>query len=364
MNQKIGQLFLIGISGTELTSEEANFIVKNNIGGVVLFARNLDSPEQIYNLCSEIQSLHLKTADKLPLFIGIDMEGGRVHRLKKPFTRWPSLAELNKTDSSSMAFKFAMAMGTELRAVGINLNFAPCIDILTNPKNELIGDRSISSDPEQVSKIASALVRGYVKADIVSCAKHFPGHGNTIIDSHEDLPVESVDLETLRERELLPFKKAFRARLDMVMTAHIKFENIDPKWPVTLSEKFLKDIARDELRYSGLIISDDLDMKALSKNYSTAEIPCQALRAGCDLLLYCNEPDSPKIAIEAVKEAAEKDSDLFQHINESYKRIVTFKDKKFKNYKQYPFEVSSKVIGHPEHLEIVEAIKNGETLTE
>src|SRR5580704_755709 len=160
MRDKIGQLMIIGLKGKALTQDEAEFIVLNNIGGVILFPRNIESPEQLHSLCKSIQQLRQKTPDKLPLFISIDMEGGRVARLKKPFTEWPPIAKLGKIDSTSLSFKMALAMGEELSAVGINLDFAPCVDVLTNPENVLIGDRSLSTDPEQVAKHASALVRG------------------------------------------------------------------------------------------------------------------------------------------------------------------------------------------------------------
>jgi len=192
VNTDIGQLFFIGLEGPALTSKEADFIVKNNIGGVTLFGRNLKTPIELHKLCSDLHNLKSRMPAKAPLFIAIDMEGGRVHRLKAPFTQWPSLGKVAALDSTSVAFKFANMMGIELKAMGINLDFAPCVDVLTNPKNILIGDRSLGEDPEYVAKMASALVRGYIKAGIVTCAKHFPGHGNTIIDSHEDLPVEDI----------------------------------------------------------------------------------------------------------------------------------------------------------------------------
>ena len=227
LNELVGQLTLIGVSGHSLTNDEKKFIIENNISGIVLFGRNVSEPKQIRDLCAEIQSLRHKMADRAPLFIGIDMEGGRVHRLKKPFTQWPPLKNIGDLDAPTVAFHFAHRMGVELMSVGINLDFAPCVDVFTNPKNTVIGDRAVSSDPHQVEKMASALVRGYIKSGILSCAKHFPGHGHTIADSHEELPVEENTLEQLHKVELVPFKKALRSRVDMVMTGHILFKNID-----------------------------------------------------------------------------------------------------------------------------------------
>lgn len=356
---KVGQLFFIGIRDKSLQADEAEFIVKNNIGGIILFSRNVESPQQVHALCSQIQNLRHKTRDKLPFFIGVDQEGGRVARMKDPFTIWPPLAYLGKLDSTSVAFKFALGMGSELRAVGFNVDFAPCVDVFTNPKNEIIGDRSVSSDPEQVAKIASALVRGYIKSGIIPCAKHFPGHGHTLLDSHLDLPVEDADIERLRNVEMLPFKKVFRARLDMVMTAHIKFPKVDPKWPVTLSEKFLKTILRDELRYRHLVISDDLDMKAIAAHHPTAEIPVLAFQAGCDILLYCNEFDHPPIAIEAMIKAIKDHRISAQRIDESYNRVVALKKDMLTQPDPEPFEKVKEIVGHPDHKRLAVAIKEG-----
>ena len=356
---KIGQLLIIGISGTELTSEESDFIIQNNIGGVILFSRNCESPEQIHKLCNDIQGLRHKMPSKHPLFIGIDMEGGRVQRLQPPFTKWPSVQKLSELESTLVAFNFARAMGTELRSIGINLNFAPCADILINKENQVIGDRSPGSDPELVSKISSALARGYIKADIFPCAKHFPGHGHTVADSHDELPVDPTDLETLRGRELQIFKKVFRTKISFVMTGHLKFPQIDEQ-PVTFSEFFLKKIIREEMRYKNIIISDDLDMKALRLHNEVKDIPIKALKAGCDVLLYCNQPESPRLALESLKNAATSDPSLCEQIEQSHARIMHLKSSPIMQEEIPNLAIANKIIGHPDHLRLAEAIVNGE----
>lgn len=359
MVNEVGQLFFIGLEGPELTAKEADFMVKNDIGGVTLFGRNCKSAEQVHKLCLDLHNLKSKMPSKTAPFIAIDMEGGRVHRLKAPFTQWPSIGKLAALDSTSVAFKFANFMGAELRAVGINIDFAPCIDVLTNDKNVLIGDRSFGNDPEYVAKMASAVVRGYIKAGVIPCAKHFPGHGNTIIDSHEDLPIEETSLEILHEREMLPFKKTFRARLDLVMTAHILYNKVDPKLPATLSPKFVRDILRNDLRYRGLVISDDLDMKALSKNFKREEIPVMALQAGCDLLLYCNEFDSPPIGLEMVRKAITDKKVEIGQLKDSLKKVMDLKKEFVNNCAPLELSEATKLIGHPEHLKLAKAILDG-----
>lgn len=359
MKDRIGQLMIIGLQGTTLSPEESNFIVKNNIGGVILFERNCTSPEQLHKLCSSIHALSNKMAERTPMFIGIDMEGGRVSRLRVPFTRWPAVKKLGDIDLTSVSFKFSYDMGIELAAVGINLNFAPVIDTLTNPKNTVIGDRAISSDPELVAKHASALVRGYIKANIIPVCKHFPGHGNTSVDSHKDLPIEEMTLEELDRTSLGPFKKAFRARLDLLMTSHIKFPKIDPDWPVTLSPKFLKDLLRKDLRYRNMVISDDLDMKALTNHFKKEVIAVQALKAGCDLLLYCNDPSSPFIALDAIKKAIDKGELNSDSITESINKITRFKKENLVNAMAKIDELG-RILGHPDHLRLAKAVESGD----
>lgn len=359
INHIIGQHMIIGLSGLVPTADEKKFIIENNIAGVVLFSRNVDNPKQVYDLCTEIHELRADMPDRAPLFIGIDMEGGRVHRLKPPFTQWPSLQKLGKLDNATASFQFAQKMGEELRAVGINLNFAPCLDIFTNPKNTVIGDRSLSSDPEMVAKHASALVRGYIKAGLMSCVKHFPGHGNTLVDSHEDLPTEDVGRERLDSCELIPFKKAFRSRAEMVMTSHIIFNQIDAEWPVTLSSVFLKKILRQEFRYRGLIITDDLDMKALTKHYSKEQIPVRALQAGADILLYCNEPESPQIAIDAITNAVAQDLIKKSELELGWKIILDTKKDFFSEFSMPTLKVASSIVGNIEHQALAKAIFEG-----
>lgn len=323
----VGQHMIVGLSGPVLTSEEKAFLVRENIGGVILFSRNVKSAPQVQELCRDLQSLSAQTKSRMPFFISVDMEGGRVARMREPFTVWPPLRALGQMPSTETSYAFAKAMGLELRSAGVNLDYAPCLDIFNNPKNTVIGDRAIGSTPEDVVRHVEPLLRGYAEARVISCAKHFPGHGHTLIDSHEDLPVASHDLARLHAVELLPFKEAIRCGAELIMTAHILFPHLDKQWPATLSEYFLKTLLRRELGYRGLITTDDLDMKALAKNYDRAEIPVRALEAGVDLLLYCNEPESPPRALVAVEAALASGRLKRSQLENSLHRIHTLKAK-------------------------------------
>jgi beta-N-acetylhexosaminidase len=360
----IGQQIVIGLQSTSLHSDEADFIVSHNIGGVILFKRNVESPEQVRALCAELQSLRNRMPDKAPLFISVDMEGGRVHRMKPPFTQWPALSRVGKIDSASVAFRFAQCMGHELRAVGINLDFAPCVDIFTNPENTVIGDRALSTLPEPVARLGSALVRGYLKADVIACAKHFPGHGNTLVDSHFGLPVEQKSLEELEACELEPFKSVFRARVDLVMAAHIMYPKIDPDWPASLSEIFLKNVLRGRLRYREMVITDDLDMKALTLNHSREDIAVRALQAGANILLYCNEPDSPPIALGAIYKALTDGTLDRKIVEENHRNVLALKRARLKSPDPLSSDAVARVIANPDHLRLAEAIAAGEVPTD
>ena len=364
MRKKIGQQIIIGLEGTALKESEAEFIVKNNIAGVILFNRNLESPTQIHKLVTDVQNLRFKMPDKLPLFVSIDMEGGRVHRLKDPFTQWPAIAHLGTIDSTNATFEFALSMGRELKAFGINLNYAPCADVFLNPKNEIIGDRSFSSDPEVVSRHVSAMTRGYIKSQVVPCAKHFPGHGSTLIDSHEDLPVDDRNLKQLEESgELEPFKKVVRSRVSFIMTAHIKFPNIDPEWPVTLSEIFLQQLLRGALRYKNIIISDDLGMKAITKNYKEEMVPIRALNAGVNMLLYCNEFEAPSKAINNIAKALSDGTLTEDIIEQNYELVVATKNKVLVDpIEPYSLEKAEGVLAEPTNKQLAQSISENRKL--
>ena len=355
-----GPLITIGIHGKTLSDDEKKFIVANQIGGVVLFPRNFESVKQFHELCHDIHSLRLKMPDKTPLFLSIDMEGGRVQRLKEPFTVWPPLRKLGDIDNPTLSFLFSQKMGQELRAFGINLNFAPCADIFSNPKNTVIGDRSLGPDPEHVAKHVSAIVRGYIKADVLACVKHFPGHGNTLIDSHDDLPKEDLELKRIEDFEMLPFKRAFKARVEMCMTSHILFTKVDPKYPASLSEIFIQKILKDHCRFRGLVVTDDLDMGALRKHFSVEDIAVQALKAGSDVLLYCNEPLSPVRAIEAVIGATAQGVLNKADLESRIKKIQQFKRENILNPDPISFEEAQKVLNNPDSKELAAAIKSGD----
>ena len=351
--QRLGEVLITGFDGTELSDETAAFLSQSQIGGVILFSRNYKSPEQLLELIKNIQECR----GDLPLWISVDQEGGRVQRLKEPFTRLPTAAAVGAQGSPKVAFALAEMMAKELKAVGINLNFCPVTDILTNPSNPVIGDRAYGSTDEEVGKIATALVRGHIVAGVQPCVKHFPGHGDTSLDSHFALPKVDFSLAELREREFKPFMKAFKSRCAFVMTAHILNPQIDPERPATLSSKTLRDVLRKELRYSKIIVSDDMEMQAITDHYGADQAPTLALQAGCDLLIYRSEK-AARHAYHTLSEALESGALAPEIVLEASERSRSVKRDVLMPYEMPSLSEMKKIVGCAEHQAIVAGFKS------
>jgi beta-N-acetylhexosaminidase len=301
---KIGQLFMVGFEGTKVTPELAAWMGTYGWGGVILFGRNVESPAQLLALTQGLQTARRRGST--PLLIAVDQEGGRVARLKVPFTTFPSAARVGQTASEPLAHEVGQMLGRELRAVGINMDMAPVLDVLTNPANTVIGDRAFGSDPQGVSRIGVAFMSGLHTAGILAVAKHFPGHGDTWLDSHIALPLSERTEAQLRACELLPFQEAIRAGLQAIMTAHVIFNAWDADQPATVSSSILSHILRAEMGFPGVIVSDDLGMAAISETMPWEEVPLQAIRAGVDLLLICHQRQRQEQAYASVLRAIER----------------------------------------------------------
>lgn len=324
---QVGQLVFTGLSGYSLTAEEKKFIEKEDIGGVILFTKNYESPAQLAELVNSIQVLR----KEYPLFIATDHEGGRVVRFKTQFTQFPPMLEIAKLDSPKLIFEVAEIMSEELLACGVNLNLAPVCDIWNNEQNKVIWDRAFGTDHETVSKFISSMIRGFQTSGLLSCAKHFPGHGNTTKDSHVDLPIVKKPLEQIRAEELQPFIKAVKARVDMVMMAHIIVEDIDPNLPCSLSPK-AHDILRNELKFKGLILSDDMQMKAITDHRGTGEAAMMAIKAGSDLVEY-RDMEEAVLGLEGLKKAQKDKTIKAQEFADRLERIEETKKRYFTEYK-------------------------------
>ncbi len=322
-----GQLIISGIKGTSLSPEEIEFIKNEKLGGIILFSHNFEDPAQLAELVNNIQ----KHRDEYPLFISVDQEGGRVMRFKKHFTQFPSMLDIASLNSPKLVFEVHQVIAKELSACGINLSYSPCCDILTNPENKVVGDRAYGKDAETVEKFISAAIRGLQTSGLLSCAKHFPGHGSTSKDSHFDLPLVKTTLEELRNREMIPFIKASKSRVEFMMMAHLQVDALDNNLPTSLSPKAY-EFLRQETKFTKIVITDDMEMKAISDKYSTEEAATLAIGAGADMLLYRNMEEARK-ALAAIREAVKKKTLKREAVLEKVLRIEKCKKENLTEYK-------------------------------
>jgi beta-N-acetylhexosaminidase len=316
LRRQIGQLLIAGFHGGELPTELRSLAREFSLGGVILFARNIVEPEQVAELAFHASRL----IPDLPPWVSIDQEGGRVARLKAPFTEWPPMATLGRSGDSSLAERFARALAFELKAVGVTLDYAPVLDIHTNPRNPVIGDRALAERAEDVARLGSAIIRVLQAEGIAACGKHFPGHGDTSADSHLELPLVEHPPDRIRRVELVPFKAAVEAGVATIMTAHVLVPSLDQDAPATLSPRIV-GMLRNELGYPGVILSDDLEMKAIAATRTVPEAAVSAIAAGCDGVLICGaDHDVQAAALEALVHAVEEQQIRVSHIEDALKR--------------------------------------------
>ena len=317
VRRHVGRLAIVGFSGTSVPDDLRRLVKEFDLAGIIYFARNVESPEQIRELSRELTSL----AIDWPLWVSVDQEGGRVARLKRPFTEWPPMATLGRSGDEQLVDQFGRALASELRAVGITLDFAPDLDVLTNPKNTAIGDRALSSDAVAAARLARPIIRAFQSTGIAACGKHFPGHGDTVADSHDELPIVEQDRRRLASREYLPFRAAIEERIAMIMTAHVLIPAIDERRPATLSPTVVTDMLKGELRFDGVVVTDDLGMKAVSATRPLGEVMIDAVDAGCDVALLCNSTaDEQAMALETVVKAVESAQLKFTRIDDAFRR--------------------------------------------
>ncbi len=332
IHQKIGQMLLFGWQGetpekSRRVSAHAKALIADlAVGGVILMGRNVGPPEQTQATIAELQT---RARDKglPPLFVAVDQEGGRVQRLGPPdYAARPPAREIGLTNDPDQARKAARAIGEELRDLGFNWDFAPVLDVNNNPRNPVIGNRSYGDEPQLVAEMGAAATRGFQEdAGILACGKHFPGHGDTEVDSHHALTRISHERARLDAVELVPFRAAIEAGLGAMMTSHILFPALDPDLPATLSPTLLTGLLRGELGFDGLIITDDLEMKGVADGWGAPEAAVRAVLAGADILLCCHTKETQYAIRDALVNAVENGRLTEARIDESLARIARAK---------------------------------------
>ena len=320
----IGQLLIGSLPGTTIPVEMRALAREFGLGGVIFFARNVEEPEQVAELSHEVQTL----AGEMPLWVSVDQEGGRVARLKAPFTEWPPMATLGRSGDPELARRFAAALAAELKAVGITLDYTPVLDIHTNPQNPVIGDRAFAETADEVARYGVAVIEALQSAGVAACGKHFPGHGDTSVDSHVDLPLVEHPPDRIRRVECIPFAAAARAQVAFIMTAHVLVPSIDDQVPATLSARIVQGLLRDEIGYQGVIVSDDLEMKAVARSYAVPDAAVRAVAAGCDAVLVCSgDVDAQAAALEALVRAVEDGRIPYRRLEDALNRLRRAKER-------------------------------------
>ena len=325
--RRVGERFMVGFDGHTASPDVKRMIREFGVGHVILFSRNVDGPEQVAELVRELQGVARDAGHALPLFVAVDQEGGRVSRLTEPWTVFPPMRAVGRIGSEEVARKVGAALAAELSACGIRWDMAPDVDVDTNPKNPVIGDRSFGGDPVLVGRLGAAVVRGLQEGGVAACAKHFPGHGDTDVDSHLDLPAVDHPRSRLDEVELPPFRAVIEAGVSSIMTAHVLVRELDDAVPATLSPRVVDGLLRKEMKFGGVIVSDDLEMKAVATRWGVGPSAVKAAQAGCDLLPVCSAVEAQVEAIESVIRALEAETVSWSAMDDACARIRRLKER-------------------------------------
>ena len=326
LRRHVGRFAIVGFSGHTVPAELREVAAEFDLGGVIYFSRNVAEPAQLAELSREVASL----AKDWPLWVSVDQEGGRVARLKAPFTEWPPAITLGRSGREALVERFAAALAAELSAVGINLDFAPVLDIHTNPRNPVIGDRAMGERADDVARLGAAFIRTFQAAGVAACGKHFPGHGDTSADSHEELPVVDEDWRRFDTVELVPFRRAIEAGVATIMSAHVLIPSVDGRRPASMAPAVIQGWLKEALGFDGVVVSDDLGMKAISATTPLGAASVGAIQAGSDVVLMCNSTiDEQVAALETIVRAAEANDITQKRVDDAFARQKRVKTRFF-----------------------------------
>lgn len=322
--EKVGQLVLVGLEGTEINDQMKELIDTYHVGGFIFYKTNIQSSTQALRLFNGLKKEN--SSNPVPLFLSVDEEGGRISRLPKEFVRLPSNQRIGEVNETELSRKIGRILGQELYSFGLNMDFAPVLDINSNPDNPVIGDRSFGDRAEPVSRLGVATMKGIKDRKVIPVVKHFPGHGDTSVDSHIGLPVVEHGIDRLRQLELVPFKEAIAQQADVVMIAHLLMPKLDPDHPASFSKAVITDLLRKELGFQGVVISDDMTMGAIEKNYKIGSAAVQAVLAGGNIVLVGHDYDKEVVAIRALTDAVNDGTISDEVLNDRVYAILKLKE--------------------------------------
>lgn len=325
IDEKIGQLMIIGFDGAVMDEHIKNMIEKNHVGGFILFKENILNIDQTVELINTLKKAN--NSNPIPLFLSIDEEGGKVYRLPNSFLKLPEAKRIGDINEKETSLEYGKILAMRIKSLGFNMDFAPVLDINSNSKNPVIGNRAFGSTVEVVVDNGIQVMKGIGSEGIISIIKHFPGHGDTVTDSHIDIPIVNKGLKELETLELIPFTEGIIEGADGIMVGHILFPELDRDNPATLSEEIIKNILREKIGYDGVVISDDMTMGAIMKNYNIEDASIQFLKAGGDIILICHGYENQLKVINSIKEEIKNGNISKEELDEKVYRIIKLKRK-------------------------------------
>ncbi|MGO4544049.1 beta-N-acetylhexosaminidase [Paenibacillus sp. 2TAB23] len=325
LDEKIGQLVLVGVEGTTLQAPTTELIDTYHVGGFILYKNNITNPNQTLKLLNALKERNTK--NEAPLWLSIDQEGGKVSRMPDDFVKIPPAATIGKRDNAAYTREVGSALGTEVRSLGFNMDFAPVLDINSNPDNPVIGNRSFGTDAKTVTTHGIETMKAIQSEQVAAVVKHFPGHGDTSVDSHLDLPVVNKSMAELQAFELLPFKEAIKQKADAIMVAHLLIPKLDKTYPASLSKTIVTDLLREELGYDGVVITDDMTMGGITEHFDVGESAVRSIQAGTDIILIGHDYKTQISVIKALKLAARDGAIAKEMLDKSVYRILSLKQK-------------------------------------
>ncbi|WP_340016892.1 beta-N-acetylhexosaminidase [Paenibacillus sp. FSL K6-1318] len=323
LEEKIGQMILAGVQGTTLDAQAKQMIMDQKVGGIIFYANNVTTLEGTAKFVQSIKDTN--QSNPVPIFMSVDQEGGKVSRMPETVESIPSNKKVGQTNDSALAETMGELLARQVQLAGFNVDFAPVLDVNSNPKNPVIGDRSFGSSAELVSRMGIAEMKGFRNEGIIPVVKHFPGHGDTSVDSHLDLPVVNKTEKQLAELEWIPFQAAVKEQVEAVMVAHILFPKLDPDHPASLSDVIIGEHLRGKFKYDGVVITDDLSMGAIAKNFKLDEAALATVKAGSDILLVAHSYESAKTIFDTLMSAVKSGEISESRIDESVYRILALK---------------------------------------
>ena len=343
VDAKIGQLFMAGMPGPSLDEGTVGLIRGFNIGGIILFARNIEDPYQLAILCREVQQTAMAYQGQ-PLLIAVDQEGGRIARLTPPFTQFPGNSEIGQdAHPEEKAVEFGRVTAMEMKLVGLNMDLAPVVDVKKGDPEKHLRGRVFGDDPVEVGRLGSAVIQSLQDNGVMAVAKHFPGLGLAEMDPHAELPTIDLDLDGIEKEHLLPFRRAISAGVTGIMTSHAVYPALDPECSATLSQSILTGILRERMGFEGLILSDDLEMGAIAKKWGVPDGASRAFAAGVDILLVCKEQRLIAECLREIRARLLRKEIAVERLSQSTNRILKAKARFLKKGEDIPLD---KVIGY------------------